>query len=1188
MFANKKQNKAIRGVALMQRKTRASIALLLVVCMLLSISGLAFAAVSDIKGHWAEVEITYFLDKGHASGYEDGTFKPDNNITRAEFIKLVNKVFNFTGTANVPFSDVSSDEWFAQEIAHAVAQGYLEGYGDGRVGPNDSITRQEVSVILSRILKLDLKDMEELNKFKDSGEMPKWSKGHINAIAVNGMVDGYPDGYFKHEKNITRAEAVVLLYRALKFSGANLGLTAIKSLVGDNGKIEVLFDKNVSELTKDDFTVTSKLDGKSYELKSLSFDGSNNKFSFEAIESKYMSQTLAVTIAAAASSRKISGSAGCNIIIPITSGGGSSGGGGGGGGGGGITVAGIAAISDMPVTVSSSVYSTVYSLGLPQTVSITLSDGTTSTANVTWDGGTPAYNVNVPGVYTFSGTLSGFSGEITNPSNLKVYARVIVSALPNSAPGTPVITISPALDNYGINDEITITAASTDPDGDAMTYEWTGRLAETSKYPVGRQVITAVAVDEHGVKSIPATVVFYVTNNADGSGGLLLTDAESRIYENGIEGTSITKYKLNVPSVPGHSASEDFGWVKGLNKNTHQWDILQCGATYNGISFSNILTAGTYTKLEFYYFTPHNCMYNQSNITYTVSFAYDVTNPESEVLPVASAVIIAQNGSTLEGKYTYSDANGDLEGASIFKWYRADDVVGTNKSEIAGAAGKTYTLTSADTGKFLTFEVTPVALTGADGKITGTAVQSQASQTLANSVAAITGPTARDVTIKSRHLASAMNGKYYESFRIFYSIEGKYTYEDGSSNNEGASIYKWYRSDDAAGTNIAAITGETTRTYQLTSSDESKYIFFEVTPKDQAGTAAGTATLSKPVFIPEESPNIDSANLQVNASQPASGGGALTSKFQITVQKPTGERKTIAPLAQTSYGALEVGDKIKVTHTYSDNNNHPEGTPVFKWYRSTQSYVFGDMTKLVSISGATTDEYTVSQSDVGQYIGFILIPVAQISPNATIGGENWFEYFYSKVTGNIPVSSISAIPDINLTVSQAVYAKDIGLPQSVMAVLSDGTKPVLTVSWDNGTPAYDGSTPGTYIFSGTLTLPQGVTNPGNLNATVKVIVAEPTGTYTISQNNTFADGFSITLSNLPATSYFNVYRISNTSTVNPSNQPVTISTKLISFTGVFAPITDLEVWIYSDAQGTKKIAAFTLSGNAASGTLVLK
>ncbi|MCU6790497.1 S-layer homology domain-containing protein [Paenibacillus sp. WQ 127069] len=92
--------------------------------------------------------------------------------------------------------------------------------------------------------------------------------------------------------------------------------------------------------------------------------------------------------------------------------------------------------------------------------------------------------------------------------------------------------------------------------------------------------------------------------------------------------------------------------------------------------------------------------------------------------PTAAAAAIsgaAKLGQTLTGSYTYSDADGDLEGVSLFKWYRSDDAAGTNKSAITGVTAKTYVLQESDFGKFISFEVTPIAQTGVT---TGTSVES--------------------------------------------------------------------------------------------------------------------------------------------------------------------------------------------------------------------------------------------------------------------------------------------------------------------------------------------------------------------------------------------------------------------------------------------------------------------------------
>lgn len=191
----------------------------------------------------------------------------------------------------------------------------------------------------------------------------------------------------------------------------------------------------------------------------------------------------------------------------------------------------------------------------------------------------------------------------------------------NSAPTAPVITRTPSGNSVPPGTLVTIKATSSDPDGDDITLVWEGRNAETQTYQLGRNVVRVKAVDSAGAESPWAAIVFFVADS-NGGGGMTLTGPDSVIMENGLEGATITEYTFTVPPVSGHSGS-DFGRVRGYNKLTEQWDQLDYGTTTNGITFSRSLGAGVYTKLEFYYYTNHNCMYNKSNITYSVSYHFE-------------------------------------------------------------------------------------------------------------------------------------------------------------------------------------------------------------------------------------------------------------------------------------------------------------------------------------------------------------------------------------------------------------------------------------------------------------------------------------------------------------------------------------------------------------------------------------
>lgn len=191
----------------------------------------------------------------------------------------------------------------------------------------------------------------------------------------------------------------------------------------------------------------------------------------------------------------------------------------------------------------------------------------------------------------------------------------------NSAPSTPVITRTPSGNSVAPSTNVTITAASSDADGDRIAYVWEGRPSETATYPLGKNTVKVKAVDATGAESSWAAIVFFVADSNSG-GGMTLSGPESVILEQGIAGATISDYTFTVPPVAGHSGS-DYGRVRGYNILTGQWDQLDYQTTSNGITFTRTLTPGVYSQLEFYYYTNHNCMYNKSNITYSVTYYFE-------------------------------------------------------------------------------------------------------------------------------------------------------------------------------------------------------------------------------------------------------------------------------------------------------------------------------------------------------------------------------------------------------------------------------------------------------------------------------------------------------------------------------------------------------------------------------------
>ena len=192
-----------------------SVAVLIISTILFSFS-LAFASYyEDVEDHWAEDRIDTWIEKDLASGYEDGTFRPDEEVTRAEFVAFVNRAFDIsTKEESLDFEDVSEDDWYYDEIRKGVSKDILSGYPDGNFRPEDSIIRQEAASVMSRLLDVN-SESEELS-FDDTENIEDYAVEAVDKVYINDIMSGYPDNTFRPLTPITRAETVVTLDDALE------------------------------------------------------------------------------------------------------------------------------------------------------------------------------------------------------------------------------------------------------------------------------------------------------------------------------------------------------------------------------------------------------------------------------------------------------------------------------------------------------------------------------------------------------------------------------------------------------------------------------------------------------------------------------------------------------------------------------------------------------------------------------------------------------------------------------------------------------------------------------------------------------------------------------------------------------------------------------------------------------------
>lgn len=166
----------------------------------------------DIENHWAKNEIIDFTNKGYLNGRTDGNFYPQDSITRAEFVKVINRMFGLTTTSGVTFTDVPNSYWAKNEIDIAVTNGVANGYGNGKFEPEKPITRQEAIKMIANYLKISDTNHDKIATFPDYDQIADWAKNEIEVAVEKGYIKGN-NGMILPKANMSRAEAVAMLSR---------------------------------------------------------------------------------------------------------------------------------------------------------------------------------------------------------------------------------------------------------------------------------------------------------------------------------------------------------------------------------------------------------------------------------------------------------------------------------------------------------------------------------------------------------------------------------------------------------------------------------------------------------------------------------------------------------------------------------------------------------------------------------------------------------------------------------------------------------------------------------------------------------------------------------------------------------------------------------------------------------------
>lgn len=183
---------------------------------------------SDVSTtHWAFTYIAEMVEKGVISGYPDKMFRPENQVRRAEFAKIMVGAAGIKANAATAssFYDVTINDWYCPYIE--AAKSYLTGYVmDGRnmYLPETAALREDIAVALVRLKGYDtsVADLGMLKAmFSDYDGISEMAKPYVAVAVERGLVSGYDDGTFRAQKSITRAEATTLLWRASQYGNDN-------------------------------------------------------------------------------------------------------------------------------------------------------------------------------------------------------------------------------------------------------------------------------------------------------------------------------------------------------------------------------------------------------------------------------------------------------------------------------------------------------------------------------------------------------------------------------------------------------------------------------------------------------------------------------------------------------------------------------------------------------------------------------------------------------------------------------------------------------------------------------------------------------------------------------------------------------------------------------------------------------
>ncbi len=262
-----------KEVFLMRKRLLAA---LLSVVLVLSFVPAAFAA-SDLDGHWAKKYIDYLADEDIINpSATTGKYQPDAKVTRAEFMRYINRAFHFTETTSISYTDVPKSAWYYETVCIAQKYGYINGVGNNKMDPTGTVTREQAATIIGRLYKADPGNVSPSSlDFKDKAKVSSWSVGYIKAAVDKGFLAGYSDGTFQPNRVVTRGEVAKIIYYYLGTSLSRAGKAYTGAdLRGDTTNVTISESCTLSDATiEGDLFITEGLGTDAVTLSNVTVEG---------------------------------------------------------------------------------------------------------------------------------------------------------------------------------------------------------------------------------------------------------------------------------------------------------------------------------------------------------------------------------------------------------------------------------------------------------------------------------------------------------------------------------------------------------------------------------------------------------------------------------------------------------------------------------------------------------------------------------------------------------------------------------------------------------------------------------------------------------------------------------------------------------------------------------------------------